>query len=540
MFRTAELGRTVSKDEFERLADPLRIELLDLQQKLLSADFPVIVLFAGVDKAGKGESINLITEWLDPRWIVTRAYGPPSDEERERPEFWRYWRDLPAKGRVGLFLSSWYSRPFMEQATGALDLPAFDEALERVTAFERTLADDGALILKFWMHLGKDAQRKRLKALEKDPLQSWRVTPTDWEHWHRYESFIHAAERLIQRTSILPAQWHIVEGLDERYRSVTVLKALRDSIRRHLSQRAAVKAVATMPGVDVDEAADSAAALASGNPPDQNISEQVDAALLKLEAGLPSVLQTLDMSLDLSKKDYERDLAIEQGRLALLARRARLAGVSTVLVFEGWDAAGKGGAIRRLTRALDARNFQVVPVAAPTDEEDAQHYLWRFWRHISRSGRFTIFDRSWYGRVLVERVEGYATHSEWHRAYTEIRDFEEQLIDHGMVVCKFWLHITPEEQFARFQAREAIAFKRWKLTAEDWRNREKWAIYEEAVNEMVEQTSTSLLPWTLVEANHKRYARVKILRTVCEALEKRLGKEKDKDKDKDKDKSGHH
>jgi polyphosphate kinase 2 (PPK2 family) len=528
MFRTAELGRKVSKEEFERLATPLRTELLELQQLLLKADFPVIVLFSGVDGGGKGESINLINEWMDPRWIRTRAYGAPSDEERERPEFWRYWRDLPPKGQVGLFLSSWYSRPFIDRSLGKIDQPTFDAALERVAAFEKTLADDGALILKFWMHLGKDAQRKRLKALEKDPLLSWRVTQQDWDHWREYDSFIAAAERLIQRTSLVHAQWQVVEGVDHRYRSVTVLKALRDAIRNHLAERAAIKAVASLPKEDDrihKEAGHTKAAKAKAAKDladTLSTNDDVDAVLGAVSQGLPSILHTLDMDQDVDKKDYAKDLATEQARLNELSRAAKAKGISSVLVFEGWDAAGKGGAIRRMTQALDARDYAVVPIAAPTDEEKAQHYLWRFWRHMSRAGRFTIFDRSWYGRVLVERVEGFATRTEWRRAFAEIRDFESQLVDHGLVLSKFWVHITKEEQLARFKAREEIPYKRWKLTDEDWRNRDKWDDYENAVNEMVERTSTSLAPWTLVEGNDKKYARVKILRTVCDDLERRL------------------
>ena len=240
MFRTAELGRKVSKEAFDSQAHELRIELVELQQTLRAADFPVILVFAGVEGAGKSESMNLLNEWLDPRWIVTRAYGPPSDEERERPEYWRFWRDLPPKGRIGQFLSCWYSRPFMDLANGAIQPTTFDDTMNRVIAFEKTLADDGALILKFWMHLGKDAQKKRLKALEKDPNQSWRVTKQDWRHWEMYDSFIRAAERLIARTSVSEARWTIVEGEDDRYRALTVLCALRDSLRQHVDHRRAL------------------------------------------------------------------------------------------------------------------------------------------------------------------------------------------------------------------------------------------------------------------------------------------------------------
>ena len=205
-----------------------------------------------------------------------------------------------------------------------------------------------------------------------------------------------------------------------------------------------------------------------------------------------------------------------------MSRDKRFRERNCICVFEGNDAAGKGGAIRRITRSLDARFYRVIPVGAPAEEERAQPYLWRFWRHLPRQGRFTIFDRSWYGRVLVERVEELCSEHDWMRAYTEINEFEEQLINHGTILTKFWLAITPEEQLQRFQAREETGYKRFKITDEDWRNRARWPDYERAVCDMVDRTSTEYAAWSLVEANDKRHARIKVLRTLCENLEKNL------------------
>jgi polyphosphate:AMP phosphotransferase len=505
MFEAAELGRRVSREDFDAMAPGLRTELLELQQRLRTADFPVIIVFAGVDGAGKNETVNLLNEWMDPRWIVTRAYGPPSDEERERPEYWRYWRDLPPKGKVGMFLSSWYHRPFLARAHGEISLAEMEEQLDRVVHFEKALADEGALILKFWMHLSEKAQKKRLKKLEEDPLTAWQVSDTDWKHYKLYGKFIAAAERLIMHTSKGHAQWHIVEGADPRYRYTVVLNTLRDAITRHLEEREVAKKVA-----------------AELKKPAKKSKAAKPAALVHQ----PSILDSLDMTQSIAGDDYNRALQECRAQLSQLHRRAKAKGVSTVLVFEGWDAAGKGGTIRRLTNALNARDYQVIPIAAPTEEERAQHYLWRFWRHLARSGRVTIFDRSWYGRVLVERVEGFASEEAWQRAYGEIIDFEEQMVQAGTVLCKFWLHITPEEQLTRFKQRDEIEYKKWKLTDEDWRNREKWGDYEAAVNDMVERTSTTVAPWTMVEANDKPFARVKVMRTVCAALEEALRKQK--------------
>jgi polyphosphate kinase 2 (PPK2 family) len=206
----------------------------------------------------------------------------------------------------------------------------------------------------------------------------------------------------------------------------------------------------------------------------------------------------------------------------MLQRRAGKRGVSTILVFEGWDAAGKGGAIRRVTGSLDARDYQVIPIAAPNDEERAHHYLWRFWRHLSRAGRLTIFDRSWYGRVLVERVEGFATEAEYMRGYGEIDHFEEQLVTDGILLLKFWIHISKAEQLKRFRDRSRTSYKQWKITDEDWRNRKRWDDYTVAVNDMVARTSTKIAPWTLVEGNDKNFARIKVLRTLADRLDDRL------------------
>jgi len=503
MFEAAELGRKISREEFDALAPALRTELLDLQQQLRLADFPVIIVFAGVDGAGKNESVNLINEWLDPRWIVTRAYGKPSDEEAERPHFWRFWRDLPPKGKIGLFLSSWYHDPLIARVHGHASAVEFDESLRPIIRFEKTLADEGALILKFWMHLSRPAQKKRLKSLEKNPLTAWQVTDTDWTHYELYDKFVAAAERLIMQTSKGHASWRIVEGADSRYRSAVVLQTIKEAIGAHLAARAAARKI-DAELKDATRGKDEEAPAPAALPPQ------------------PSILSSLDMSQNVDSAAFAQALQEQRARLAHLYRAAIEAKLSTVLVFEGWDAAGKGGTIRRLTNALNARDYQVIPIAAPSEEERAQHYLWRFWRHIARAGRVTVFDRSWYGRVLVERVEGFCSEEAWRRAYNEINDFEEQLTRHGIVLCKFWLHITSEEQLARFKARGEIDYKKWKLTDEDWRNRSKWGEYEQAVNEMVERTSTRSAPWTLVEANSKSFARVKVMHTVADALEKAL------------------
>ncbi|MCC9000328.1 MAG: polyphosphate kinase, partial [Candidatus Contendobacter sp.] len=387
MFRTAELQRKLPKEDYHQQVPHLRQELLMMQMELRDAGFPVIVVFAGVDGAGKSETVNKLHEWMDSRWLITRAFGDPSDEERDRPEYWRFWRELPPKGRIGLFLSSWYSLPILDQVYGHTHLAEFDERLERIKTFEQTLADDGALILKFWMHLSKDAQKERLRKLEKSPLLHWQISKRDWRHWEMYDQFIATAERTLMKTGTGLAPWKIVEGYDERYRSVTVATAIRDAIRFRLEE---VKA-----------------GRVNGNG-ETAVHSSVPVAPEPSGVAPVTVLSHLDMSKALAKEDYDASLKRYQAKLNQLQRTARDRKVSTLLVFEGWDAAGKGGSIRRITAALDARDYQVIQIAAPTDEEAAHNYLWRFWRHLPRAGHVTIYDRSWYGRVLVERIEGFA------------------------------------------------------------------------------------------------------------------------------------
>ncbi|TAL01579.1 MAG: polyphosphate kinase [Rhodospirillaceae bacterium] len=541
MFQIAELGQKVSREDFNRVAAALRTELLVLQEELKSEDFPVILMFAGVAGAGKAEALDLINEWMDPRWIVTRAYGPPSDEERERPSYWRFWRDLPPKGQIGLFVGCWYHQPNQDFVYKKISKVEYLAALDRIAAFERTLADDGALILKFWMHMDKATQKKRMKALEKDKYESWRITKQDWEHWKHNDKFEKAAEIAVRRTDSGKARWVLVEGADSRYRALTILTTLRDSIIAHREvRRARRKTVAEAleatkrlratelrkieATTEALEKASQAAATRKGKKPTKKATVIVTA---KGEMKPLTVLDHLDMSLSLTDDAYNEALVETRAKLGRLCRRAHFEGKSALILFEGPDAAGKGGAIRRLTGSMDARDYRVIPVAAPTDEERAQHYLWRFWRYLPRAGRIAIFDRSWYGRVLVERVEGFAQPEEWMRAYSEINEFEEQLGHHGIVLAKFWVHISKDEQYRRFKERETISYKAWKLTAEDWRNRAKWDDYGNAVHEIVERTSTTAAPWTLVEGNDKKYARIKIMRTLCAALEKRLKQDGD-------------
>jgi polyphosphate:AMP phosphotransferase len=492
MFESAELGHKIDKATYAREEPRLREALLNAQFDLAQAQrFPVVIVIGGVDGAGKGETVNSLNEWMDPRHIHTHAFPEASDEERERPRMWRFWRALPPKGKIGILFGAWHTQPIIDRVYGRSRKAELTPAIDEIVRFEKMLTDEGALILKFWFHLSKQQQRQRLKALEKDPKTRWRVTDTDWERFKIYDRFRKISEEFLRHTSRAEAPWVVVEGTDARYRMLTVGKLLLAAMRERLDQ----KSVARLP----DKA-----------PP----------MLPRLDRR--DMLSALDQSKQISKVKYARELERWQGRLNLLSRHPDFKALSVIIVFEGQDAAGKGGAIRRITGALDARHYQGIPIAAPTEDERAQPYLWRFWRHLPHRGRFTIYDRSWCGRVLVERVEGLCAEYDWMRAYAEICDFEEQLVVNNTVLVKYWMEIGKDEQLKRFKAREKTSFKRFKITAEDWRNRKKWDLYHTAARDLIDRTSTTLAPWTLVEANDKQHARIKVLKTLCKRIERAL------------------
>jgi polyphosphate:AMP phosphotransferase len=494
MFESANLNHRVGKAAYRREEARLREALLNAQYDLnLDGRFAVLILIAGVEGAGKGETVHLLNEWMDPRHIYTHAFFEPSDEERERPAQWRFWRALPPKGRMGVFFGAWQTMPIVQRVTGQIGEAAFDQAMAEIVRLEKMLCDEDVLLLKYWFHLSRRQQKKRLTALEKNPKTRWRVTEREWDFFNLYDKFVRICEPFLRKTSTGEAPWVVVPGADARHRSLTFGRHLLAAMRARLDEKPAAR-------------------LSDRKPPLLAAADQLN------------VLRALSLDQALTVSAYERQLDKWQGRLNVASRDPRFQAFSMVCVFEGNDAAGKGGAIRRVTSALDARRYVNVPVGAPTEEERAQPYLWRFWRHIPRHGRFALFDRSWYGRVLVERVEGLCTEADWMRAYSEINEFESALQREGVVLVKFWLAISKDEQFRRFKAREKVAFKRFKITAEDWRNRRKWDAYERAVCDMVDRTSTALAPWTLVEANNKYYARIKVLKTITRAVEEALAR----------------
>lgn len=493
LFESAELGHKLSKADFAEREEQLRERLLKAQYRLAEQpDFPVVILCSGVDGAGKGDTVNLLNEWMDPRLIQTNAMAAPTEEERSRPRMWRFWRALPPRGSIGVFFGSWYTMPVNEQVDGGADPALLARRVGEIQRFEQMLANEGALILKFWFHLSKAEQEKRLKDLEKDKRTAWQVGSREWENHGRYDEFRNVSEELVRATSTASSPWIIVESTDKRYRNATVAETLASALERKLETAAPapVTPVAPLVGRATDD---------------------------------KTLLSSLQLDQKLEKPKYKERYADLQMRLAKLSRNPDFnQHKAVVAVFEGHDAAGKGGAIRRVVRAVDARHYRVIRVGAPTDEEKFQPYLWRFWRHIPQTGHFTIFDRSWYGRVLVERIEGFCSDSDWLRAYDEINDFEAELSDSGILVAKFWIAIDKDEQLRRFRDREQSPLKRYKLTDEDWRNRHKWDEYQQAIDDMLTRTGTRLAPWTLIEGNNKYYARIKVMETLCKRIEESM------------------
>lgn len=489
MFEAVNRAPALSKQDFEAEVQEVRTELLKVQYALQETDISVIIIIAGVEGAGKSDVVNRFNEWMDTRWIRNHAFWDETDEERQRPAKWRFWRIFPPRGQMAVLFGSWYTHHIINCALGKTSGDHLDVEMQHIEQLERMLTDDNHLVVKLWFHLSPEMQQKRIKGKDKH-----RLTKLAKKFSKHYDDFLHTSERAIRLTDTGNAPWFLINAEQERYRDITAAKILLQQLQ------------ATLKKQTDDQPAPA---------------KQMHARRFTLDS--PTVLDELNLDeCQLSKKAYKQQLDHYQQKLSKLGWQARDARRSVVCVFEGWDAGGKGGAIRRVTRALDARLYSVISVAAPTDEERARHYLWRFWRQLPRDGYITIYDRSWYGRVLVERIEGLATEEEWMRSYQEINDFEEQQYLHGTVVTKFWLHISADEQLRRFEERQATPWKQHKITDEDWRNRENWDLYAAAVNDMVARTSTNEAPWIIVPANDKKYARIHILKTLCQRIEAAL------------------
>jgi AMP-polyphosphate phosphotransferase len=488
----AKAKQRLSKRAYQARATALREELIQLQVELKKVPFKVLLILAGPEGAGRGNLLNSLAEWLDPRGVETFSYHAPTETEERHPHQWRFWRSLPAIGRIGLYAGSWYTETLREEARSQRALEHVAQEAERIRDFEKLLSDGGTLIVKVWLQISKEAQGRRLRTLRADPATAWRVTDEDWHHHRIYDRLAETARLIRMKTHRPGARWTIIDAEDERARDLAVGRLLLTQFRAQ--QRKFVR-----------------------QPP-----ARAPRLVKALRPSGQRRLAALPLDQDLSEKDYDTLREKWLGRLNRSVRAALNANRAIIFAFEGWDAAGKGGAIRRLTSAIDPRDYRVIPVAKPTPEEKHAHYLWRFWRDLPRDGRMAIFDRSWYGRVLVERLEGFCREEDWRRAFGEINAFEHELTEHGAIVLKYWLHISHAEQLRRFREREATLHKRHKMNAEDWRNRKKRGAYEIAVGDMLALTDKANAPWHLIPADNKRYARLEVLRSASRQIEAAL------------------
>lgn len=494
MLDQINLATRLKKSEYKSIMEELEPRLALLQRRAIELRIPVVVVFEGWNAAGKGTLINQLIQALDPRHFTVAPIHPPNDEERLRPFLWRFWIRTPARGRMTIFDRSWYTRVLQDRVLKTVSKAEWTKAYDEINYFERQLAEDGNVIIKFLLHIDRAEQERRLKKLEGNASTAWRVTKADWRNFKLYDRFLGAMKEMLARTDTRVAPWRIVESHDRRFATVKIFQTVINALETRIAE--IEQNGATAANVSVD--------------------------LTRVDSITTSILDQVDLSKTLSKDAYSKKLKRLQGEMRNLEHEVYVKRIPVIVVYEGWDAAGKGGNIRRLTQTMDPRGYSVIPIAAPNDIEKRHHYLWRFWKEMPKAGHVAIFDRSWYGRVMVERVEGFATEVEWKRAYREIREMEAHLANSGAVIVKFWLHIDRDEQLQRFEARKVNPFKSWKLTEEDWRNREKWDRYKAAVDEMLLRTSTPYAPWTVVESNSKYYARIKAIETVVAAIRRRL------------------
>jgi polyphosphate kinase 2 (PPK2 family) len=494
MLEKIDLSKKIAKSEYKNYMDVLELKVGELQRKAKEAGVPVIIIFEGWDAAGKGTAINRLILAMDPRGFTVYPINPPNTEESLRPFLWRFWIKTPEKGRIAIFDRSWYGRVLVERLDKLVKNRVWQNAFMEITSFERQLADDGNVIIKFFLHIDKREQKKRFIKLQSSKATTWKVTREDWKHHKQYDEYIKAVEEMLANTDTDYAPWTLIEANDRRFATVKVFQTVVNTIETKLNKF-------------------------------QNSGEKVPLTTsepVKLPNLSSSILDKTDLSVSVTREEYDKKLKKYQDRIRELEHEVFLKRLPVIIVYAGWDAAGKGGNIKRLVRGMDPRGYEVIPIAAPNDIEKSHHYMWRFWTKIPKAGHIAIFDRSWYGRVLVERIEGFCSEQEWHRAYREINEMEEQLVNFGTVLIKFWLHIDKNEQLARFNDRKKNPYKRWKITEEDWRNRAKWDQYKLAVDEMLFRTSTSYAPWTIVKSNSKWYARIQTLETVIQAIEKNI------------------
>lgn len=523
MLEKVDLTMKMEKSEYKAKMTALKLQMGKLQRQCKEMGLPIMIVFEGFDAAGKGMQIGKLIQSLDPRGFEVFTVKEETKEEAMHPFLWRFWTKTPQRGRMAVYDGSWYIKVLSDRFEKKMRESEIENCYRSICSFEKQITEDGTLLIKLFLDIDQKEQKKRFDKLMESKDTAWRVTKADLKKNEKYDQYQEMIEEMLQRTDTEYAPWTIVEATDRRYATVKIYTVITQMLTAGIDNRR--REIARETAAEVIREAEKEAS--------ENRS-LIDGATKGFQE---SVLAKVDLSLCCDRKTYRKKLKEYQKKIEKLHGELYQKRIPVVIGFEGWDAAGKGGAIKRLTEKMDARGYVVNPTAAPNDLEKAHHYLWRFWKNMPKDGHIAIFDRTWYGRVMVERIEGFCTQEEWKRAYKEINDMEKDLADAGAVVLKFWMQIDKKEQEKRFRQRQENPEKQWKITDEDWRNREKWDQYEEAVNEMLIRTSSPYAPWIVVEGNCKYYARIKVLETVVEAVEKKL-EEKKQEKKRQEEKKG--
>ena len=474
--------------ELEARIDEARVKLAQRQMKVKEGKVPVLVMLEGWGAAGKGSVLGKIIKNMDPRFFKVETIDKPSEEELRKPFLYKYFRRIPEVGRFTFLDGGWVDEVVYERLHGNMDDNDYRNKIDSIKRFERTLSDNGYLLMKFFLHIDKKEQKTRITNLLEDKNTSWRVSEEDQWQNKNYDIYQETYDVYLNDTNQSYAPWYIIDGSEKKWAELQILEIM-------------------IQGIDT-------ALMNNGNA----------VPILQNVFPLEPIPKLADVSLDvqMSEEEYREELDKCQKKLKKLHNKLYRKKIPVIIAYEGWDAAGKGGNIKRIVSALDPRGYEVNPIASPEPHEKARHYLWRFWTRLPKSGHVGIFDRTWYGRVMVERLEGFCSENDWQRAYNEINEFEKELSDWGAVIIKFWVQIDKDTQLERFTLRQNTPEKLWKITDEDWRNREKWDLYEGAVNEMLQKTNTSYAPWYILESNDKKYARIKALKTVIEEIEKKI------------------
>lgn len=476
------------EEELDERLHAARSKLSVLQMQIKEHGLPVLVLFEGWGTAGKGSVLGKVIKNIDPRFFKVATMDEPTEEEGRKPFLYRYFVKIPAKGKFEFLDSGWMDEVVKDVLHDKIGEKEYKKKIESVKRFERQLTDNGYLVMKFFFQISRKEQKKRIEVLKENKDTRWRVSgDEDWQNKH-YDKCMHVFDRYLNDTNSPADPWYIVDAKNRKWAELQVLETLVSGIETALKN------------------------------------SNLAVPLLQNVFPLEKIPKLSEISLDkeLSEEEYKKELKNLQSKLSELHNKLYRRKIPVVIAYEGWDAAGKGGNIKRITEALDPRGFEVHPIASPLPNEKARHYLWRFWNRLPKTGHIAIFDRTWYGRVMVERLEGFCSENEWQRAYNEINEFEKELSDWGAVIIKFWVQIDKDTQLTRFEERQNTPEKQWKITDEDWRNREKWDLYETAVNEMLKKTNTTYAPWHVLESNDKKYARIKALKIVIDAIEAAL------------------